>query len=487
MRPPVNYFYDMFDEDLIRLIVENTNFYSQQKRGESINTNSKEITDFLGMIMLMSLVKMPSYRDYWSTNFRYEQIASIMPRNRFELLKENLHFVNNESANESNDRYFKVRPVVESVRKNCLKIEQEGTYSIDEQIIPYTGKKAGSRRQFVKNKPHNCGFKVLARAGVSGIIYDFFIYSGKNEVSVSVPNVGVGGQFVIDLCRSITDPACSFVFVDNFFTSFDLLKFLREEYGIFCTGTMRADRLKNCTFKSTEEMKKEGRGSVDMKVDNKNRIAAVKWYDNKPVHVASSYTGAHPITTIRRYSRQEKKYIEVPCPFIVKEYNENMGGVDLADMLIFLYRTIVKSKKWYMCIFTHLLDVAICNAWLLYRRDLQLMNVNEEPMPLKDFKYKIANSLILEKKRKRGRPTLAEQKEAQIPPKKICKPREARPENNVRFDEVDHFPVFAKKGRCKYCPTGQTTVVCEKCGVHLCLVNDRNCFYFFHKKPAVPN
>jgi hypothetical protein len=43
-----------------------------------------------------------------------------------------------------------------------------------------------------------------------------------------------------------------------------------------------------------------------------------------------------------------------------------MGGVDLLDSLLGLYRIHIRSKKWYHRLFFHMLDVIICNAWLLY-------------------------------------------------------------------------------------------------------------------------
>jgi len=39
-----------------------------------------------------------------------------------------------------------------------------------------------------------------------------------------------------------------------------------------------------------------------------------------------------------------------------------MGGVDMADMLISLYRVKSKTKRWYIKIFCKV------NAWNLYRR-----------------------------------------------------------------------------------------------------------------------
>lgn len=72
----------------------------------------------------------------------------------------------------------------------------------------------------------------------------------------------------------------------------------------------------------------------------------VKWFDNKCFTVASSYVDANPVHCVLRYNKEKKRKEPVPCPNIVRQYNAHMGGVDLADMLIALYRTEMRALKW---------------------------------------------------------------------------------------------------------------------------------------------
>ena len=120
-------------------------------------------------------------------------------------------------------------------------------------------------------------------------------------------------------------------------------------------------------------MKWKGRGSYDFKADVQAGITVVKWYDNKPVHLISSFCGVNPVGTCKRWSKSEGKYIEV----------------DLADMLIELYRIDLRSKRWYMRIAYFCFDLAVVNAWLLYQRHLE-QNGTTRHMPLKVFRCKIA-------------------------------------------------------------------------------------------------
>lgn len=45
-----------------------------------------------------------------------------------------------------------------------------------------------------------------------------------------------------------------------------------------------------------------------------------------------------------------------------------MGGVDKADMLLSLYRTKYRSRKWYHLIGFHLFSLAAVNSWLVYQQ-----------------------------------------------------------------------------------------------------------------------
>ena len=60
----------------------------------------------------------------------------------------------------------------------------------------------------------------------------------------------------------------------------------------------------------------------------------VKWYDNKPVHLISFYSGVEPRDKCNRWSVALKQRVEIDRPPIEKDYNRYMGGVDLWDMMI---------------------------------------------------------------------------------------------------------------------------------------------------------
>lgn len=119
------------------------------------------------------------------------------------------------------------------------------------------------------------------------------------------------------------------------------------------------------------------RGSFDFRTEIHNNIFAIKWFDNKPVHLVSSFLGPDPVNNVQRWSAEKRRYIEVPRPHVIAEYNQHMGGVDLNDMLVFLYRMDMGTKKYYFRIFYRLIDVCIVNAWLLYRKVMTKKNIKK--------------------------------------------------------------------------------------------------------------
>lgn len=480
---PLQYFEQFWDNATIEYIAEQTNIYSTLTTGSSINTSPTEIKIFIGIELLMGIVQMPSFEDYWSMNTRYSLIADVMPVKRFKKLRRLLHFQDN-TADAKGDRLFKIRPLLEMIRRNCCKTKGENLYSIDEMMILYKGTKAGNLRQYMPKKPKKWGFKMFVRAGVSGIVYDFFIYTGASTFdgmacSEAENDLGLGGKVVVQLCKTIEKPNESIVFFDNWFTSLDLIVLLKNNYGINSLGTVRSNRLHGCTLKNDKTLLKEGRGSFDYRVDNKAGIAVVKWADTKCVTLASSYVSHAPTFKVKRYSKDDKKKIDVSCPQIIKQYNLHMGGVDLADMLIVLYKTPYKSRRWYLGIFSQLIDICVNNAWLLYRRDNESFG-NLKHDNLKTFRTNLALSLMKANQKSKLRKS---QFENQQPSKKIRVPVSARPTDDVRCDQIGHFPSIVEKGRCRLCSNGQTTVFCQKCNARLCFVQGqkaRNCFSLYH-------
>lgn len=67
--------------------------------------------------------------------------------------------------------------------------------------------------------------------------------------------------------------------------------------------------------------------------------------------------------------------------------------VDLMDSFIGRYSIALKSRKWYLRIFYHLLDLNVVNAWLLYKRVPSLKGKFENIISQSKFGSEVANCL----------------------------------------------------------------------------------------------
>uniref|UniRef100_A0A8D0A1K3 PiggyBac transposable element-derived protein domain-containing protein n=1 Tax=Sander lucioperca TaxID=283035 RepID=A0A8D0A1K3_SANLU len=391
------YFKRLFTDEMIQHIAHQTNLYSVQELGDLIKTNPGEIEDFLAMLLLMGVFDFPAMEDYWHPASRFNMIADIMPQKRFKQLRHYIHFNDNQQCDGSPDRFYKIRPLFEMLRKQCLLIPSTYKHSVDEVMVSYKGTRAGNLRQYIANKPDKWGFKVFCRASSSGIIHDLLLYQG--------PSVHILQSHLIE----------------------------------------------------DKELMERGRGALDYK--SAEGVLTVKWYDNKCVTLLSNACGIMPLTSVQRWSKDEKAKIAVPCPSLIAAYNQHMGGIDLSDMLVHLYKTPAKSRRWYFPLFGYVLDLCISNAWLVYKRDCGLLK--EKPMPLKRFHLAVAHSLK----------------------QKCLPPRPPQPQPDVRYDNYGHLPLHTdNRGRCCLCPKGVSRWKCGKCNVFLCLIEERECFAAYHRK-----
>ena len=197
-----------------------------------------------------------------------------MSRNRFQLLFRYIHFNDNTQAKPRDhtnyDSLFKISPLLKRLRDAMARIEPEERHSVDEQIIPFKGR--SGLKQYIKNKPHLWGFKVFARAGISGLIYDFEVYTGK---AMKLPgDLSVSANVVLRLVEKLPNDKNFKLYFDNWFSSVDLVSLLKER-SIWSLATIRPNRLKGCILTSDNELKRQGCGSLDSKWEKNEHIVVV--------------------------------------------------------------------------------------------------------------------------------------------------------------------------------------------------------------------
>jgi len=89
---------------------------------------------------------------------------------------------------------------------------------------------------------------------------------------------------------------------------------------------VRTGRLPNCQLKDEKTLSIQGRGSYDSLVLQNPKVVAVRWFDNRPVTLASTYVDPLPLQKVRRWDKASKSFTDINRPFIVDQYNRSMGG-----------------------------------------------------------------------------------------------------------------------------------------------------------------
>ena len=333
---PVEIFEELMTPEIYDHIVKETVRYATTyKNAMDFIMTSNELKAFIGVLLLSSYHKLPSERYYWSNDkdLGISLVKNALSRNRFQMLKSFIHFVDNsEAENNKHDKGFKIRPLYTMLQKSFIKFGIfEENLSIDEMIVRYYG--YHSLKQFIRGKPIRFGYKFWALCGVSGYCYNFDLYCGKATNMEENSDLLLGSKVVLNMLSVVENPHSYTVFFDNLFTDYPLLVHLRN-LGFQATGTMRENRLSKCPLKDSKLFKKEKRGSYDYRFDCNEEILIVKWLDNKCVTVGTNYDTVEQTRTVKRWQKEKKAKGPVPQPNVLYSYNKNMGGVDKHDWLV---------------------------------------------------------------------------------------------------------------------------------------------------------
>ncbi len=103
-------------------------------------------------------------------------------------------------------------------------------------------------------------------------------------------------------------------------------------------------------------------GEADFK--SCEEMLAVKWCDKRDVHMLTTVHSAEmsPSGKIDHTTGNEK--IKPQC---VLDYNKKMGAVDKVDMMDSFVGCTRKSLKWYKKLFFQFVDLAVHNAFIVYK------------------------------------------------------------------------------------------------------------------------
>ena len=104
----------------------------------------EELKAFLGLLIAMSIHKLPCLRDYWSTDWvlGVPAFSKVMARNRFLEIWSNIHLCDNTNMQRPGDadfgKLFKVRQFLEDMNANFrLNYSPHREQAVDEAMIKF--------------------------------------------------------------------------------------------------------------------------------------------------------------------------------------------------------------------------------------------------------------------------------------------------------------------------------------------------------------
>lgn len=454
---------------ILENIVQQTKLFACQ-RGANFQFCIEELLAFIAINIAMGLLRLPELRDYWCRNeiIATPWFASIMSRDRFLLILRYLHL--NDSSQQKkpgevgHDPLYKVRPLLDHLSAVFpLYYQPSQNLSIDEMMI-------GTRcrvsfLQFLPKKPTRFGIKVWVNAEAStGYTLGLQVYTGAEEGSSG--KMGLGYRVVMALME-LYQQKNHCLYIDNFYTSPQLLLDLLDK-GIYCTGTVRTNRT-GFPVSLIPPTKSMNPGTYRFATACGNKLTAVWWRDRRDVFMMSTVHKKSVQYVMKRPKGSHEKQ-PMPCPIMIAEYNNSMGGVDLTDQQLSYYSmTTRKTLKWWKKVFWRLVDICIVNSWIIFRTNFpdspisshkafRLHLITELVQPLLELKASPSCPAYL--KTKKGRKTVS---------------------SETRLTGKHFSYKNPKRQRCIVCSykkkDQKTQNYCPKCKVHVCL---GKCFELYH-------
>ncbi|CAL1264790.1 unnamed protein product [Larinioides sclopetarius] len=171
------FFFEYFNLEFWEELSVQTNLYSaQQLNHKSVKTNAHEI----GLFIAMGSLKYNQVRMYWSRELGLPYFVNAMTRDRFFELRNYMHFADNSALRDDSDKLSKIRLFIDCVKKKCITLPRPKHISIDEQMIPFSGR--CQFRQYMPSNSNPLKLKNFVLASTEGLVLDFKLYHGKGTV-----------------------------------------------------------------------------------------------------------------------------------------------------------------------------------------------------------------------------------------------------------------------------------------------------------------
>ena len=472
---PMDYFNLIFDNDLLDLIVNETNLYASQhiarhelrphsRARQWKETTQEELKIYFGLYMLTGIIdKKGHMSSYWTTDTRMSTpyFSQCMSRNRFQLLNKFLHFNNNDlRPSNCEDKLYKVRPVYNNIVSKWRQLYRLGEHiAIDEGMMKWRGRLG--IKVYMKNKPIKYGIKSYILAdSTTHYCWNMDIYHRvKKSLVDTVQNL------LTDQCHNLWHS----LYMDNFYSSVTMSEQLLEK-KIHTVGTIRMNRGVPSEIKNLKRMKRH-----EVVARDNGKVMVLSWKDKRIVTAISTKHNDSAVQITRRKSGGNGENEIVFKPNVIVDYNQHMSGVDHVNQMLAYYPCTRKSLKWTKKLFFYLMCITIHNCVLYKAKSTGKLKTYYR------FWQKLSFQLC-------GHATVETENVLMGTPGKV--PRHDPPERlrggfsaHVLVSLLTTSQEMQSRRRCRVCSRNKkrkpTSYFCQSCNIPLCRTP---CYAIYHSK-----
>lgn len=315
--------------------------------------DQSDLLDFFAVLFLMSIQKRKEKPSNWFSSDPYLEsphAKRIMSGKKFSRMLRYIHCCPLHPPAGPYDSVHKVKDMMDYIIKRSKKMFRPGEHlSLDETLIHSFGRIKFKVRIISKSAQYGIKIYIVTDARKSYVL-QVIVYMGKNNNDVKdsmKKTVSVVTKLLEDYKGTNRH-----VFIDRFYTSSELLRVL-DANGIRMMGTMMGNRLPkgDRVVKASNEFKSMERGdAIKYRVvyrnasDEQAYAGLVIWKDSTMVYCLLS--GCNNTAMDRCNRRSINGPINIPRPSCISKYNENMGGVDLADMRRLHCNSTIIQPNW---------------------------------------------------------------------------------------------------------------------------------------------
>lgn len=449
-------------EFLVKFLTQESNRYARKIMSETEFSSYElisvvEMNRFICILIYMGIDDKPTFEHYWKKKdnpFYNDFCSKLLTFERFKTIKKVFHVFDNYVYNDlesQNVSFSKLDGLIEYFNKKFAEVySPERDLAVDENMCPWSGR--GGSKVYMPLKPVKYGIKSYAlcesKTGYACALIQY--NSRKPETNLNM---------LVRLTKNYQNKF-HHLYMDNFYTSVKVIEAMAEK-GIYCCGTLRDNRGGPKDIKKIVKRFKKGEGLVY----TNDLINCIGLMDNGPVAIL---TNIHSSIVANTSGDEDEGNLSKSN--VVKDYNSYMGGVDLMDQMTGYYGINRRSKKWTTKFCFHILNIAIHNSYVLYKKFSSGTQKKTYLHYLIKLIYELGENIV-----------------ADFPEEDhVCTPQNQQ-DHSFNGDDrtILHFPIkIVKRKQCVVCKSySKRTEIktgCSKCLVPLCLLN---CFEEYHNGP----